>query len=173
MIEITDQSARVSLTARVEKHGPANVPAATLKFKFNGSNDFLSNIDPTMKPSIYRRPHKGESDIADGADTRLDDPNYLPCIKHPNLIGELVFSNKVVGATLTIDRGLGDKSNLVLSDVTADNFKAIPLEGGTCSYSFDVDVTPSIDQAGPVFMLNGQDVVLSLDPPREAQASML
>ncbi|OCZ84136.1 hypothetical protein A7P25_19025 [Achromobacter xylosoxidans] len=75
MFSITEQTARLQVTNRLEKHGPSNVPAMTLRLTFRAPNDILSEVDSTLKSSLYRRPHPGENDMADEADERMQDPS--------------------------------------------------------------------------------------------------
>lgn len=172
MFSITEQTARLQVTNRLEKHGPSNVPAMTLRLTFRAPNDILSEVDSTLKSSLYRRPHPGENDMADEADERMQDPNYLPRLRHPKMKNKVVIDEKIVGAEFTLHYGLGGPSNTVLDDVKVDNFQFDPQDGGTVECSIDIDMVPSEMAAGRIFMQNGQDVVFSVTPPEEPQASL-
>jgi hypothetical protein len=162
MFSMTAQECRMHFVSNTKKD---DQPAATLSFTYRTSNDVLSEFSPDLKASLYRRPHHGEGDIADNADTRLDDPGYLPCLKFPDMQNKVVLSAKVVGATVTVHHGISEKSDLVMEECTVRKFQLDPQEGGTVIVSMEVDCVPSKEQAGELHMKQNQDVVVTITPP--------
>lgn len=162
MYSVKEQECRMHFDSNTKKD---DQPAATLQFTYRTSNDVLSEFSPDLKSSLYRRPHKGEGDMADAADPRLDDPNYLPCLKYPNMQNKVMLSDKVVGATVAVHHGIGGKSDLVMEDCTVRKFQLDPQEGGTVVVSMEVDCVPTKEQAGELHMKQNQDVVITITPP--------
>ncbi|MGY6271049.1 hypothetical protein [Achromobacter denitrificans] len=165
MFSITAQECRMHFHSRSNKHGNERVPAATLQLTFRTSNDVLSEFSPELKSSLYRRPHPGEGDMADDADTRLDDPNYLPRLKFPNMKNKVSIDDKIVGATVTVHHGIGGKSDLVLDECLVDKFSFDPQDGGTVVVSLNVACDPSTSQAGELHGKQDQDVFITITPP--------
>lgn len=165
MFSITEQECRMHFHSRSNKHGNERVPAATLQLTFRTSNDVLSEFSPELKSSLYRRPHAGEGDMADDADTRLDDPNYLPRLKFPNMKNKVSIDDKIVGATVTVHHGIGGKSDLVLDECLVDKFSFYPQDGGTVVVSLNVACDPSTSQAGELHGKQDQDVFITITPP--------
>ena len=119
----------------------------------------------TLYRPLYRRPHPGEGDMADDADTRLDDPNYLPRLKFPNMKNKVSIDDKIVGATVTVHHGIGGKSDLVLDERLVDKFSFDPQDGGTVVVSLNVACDPSTSQAGELHGKQDQDVFITITPP--------
>ncbi|MCY1218253.1 hypothetical protein D9M72_301950 [compost metagenome] len=165
MFSIKEQECRLHFISRTNKHGNERVPAATLQLVYRSSNDVLSEFSPDLKASLYRRPHATEGDMADQADTRLDDPGYLPSLKYPNMKNKVSLADKIVGATVTVHHGIGGKSDLVLDECTVDKFSFDPQEGGTVVVSLNVACIPSAGQAGELHTKQDQDVVITITPP--------
>lgn len=165
MFSIHQQECRMHFISRTNKHGNERVPAATLQLVYRSSNDVLSEFNSDLKASLYRRPHNDEGDMADQADTRLDDPGYLPCLKYPNMKNKVSLADKIIGATVTIHHGIGGKSDLALDECIVDKFQFDPQEGGTVVVSLNVACMPSAGQAGELHMKQDQDVVVTITPP--------
>ncbi|AZR94997.1 hypothetical protein BBB39_15425 [Bordetella trematum] len=162
MYSAHEQECRLHFDSNTKKD---DQPSATLKLTYSTSNDVLSEFSPDLKASLYRRPHRGEGDMADNADPRLDDPGYLPCLKFPNMQNKVVLSEKVVGATVIVHHGIGGKSDLTMEECTVSKFRLDPQEGGTVVVSMEVDCVPTKEQAGELHMKQNQDVVVSIVPP--------
>lgn len=173
MFSIHEQPAKLHFTSRSEKNGENRIPAATLAFTFNAPNDVLSEFSPDLKASLYRHAHPGEGDMADEADPRAQDPNYLPRLKFPGMRNDIKLDTKIVGATVTLHHGIGGKSDLVLDECKVDAFEFIPQDGGTVIVSLNVACKPSTKYAGDLHGMQDQDVVVTIEPPREDQASLV
>lgn len=172
MFSIEEQECKMHITPRSERNGEEVVPAATLKLSFPAPNDILAEFSPDLKSSLYKRPNLAEADMADKADTRMDDPNYLPSLKFPKMKNTLSFEVNVVGATTTVDFGLGGDSNLILEDCVVDGFKLDPQEGGTVFVSFNVACHPTRDQYGDLCMMQDQLGVFTISPPTSPQMEL-
>lgn len=172
MFSIQEQPAKMHFTSRSQKEGDRRVPAVTLAFTFNAPNDVLSEFSPDLKASLYRRPHAGEGDVADNADTRLDDPSYLPRLKFPGMKNDIKLDTKIVGAVVTVHHGIGGKSDLVLDECLVDAFEFAPQDGGTVVVSLNVACKPSNALAGELHGHQDQEVVVTITPPDDGQGQL-
>jgi hypothetical protein len=173
MFAIDEQECKMHFTSRSERNGEEVVPAGTLKLSFRASNDILSEFGPDMKSSLYKRPDVAAGDLADKADTRLDDPNYLPKLKFPEIKSTIKLDHKVVGATVTVYFGTRGKSNIVLDECLVDNFELDPQEGALVVVSFNVAAHPTEGQFGKLCMLQDQFVTIKVAPPTADQGTLL
>ena len=168
MFHPTEQTGNLHWTARTEKAGKANVPASTAWFEFNAANDVLNHFDPDLKFSLYRKLRDSEMDIADGADERMSDPNYLPKLRHPDISNEfLTMKGSIVGATLVIH----GRTDAEYPDCVVDSYQIGPREGGTVRVKMRVNFKPQNVQW--FYDNNGQEVIFSIEPPTEAQGSLI
>lgn len=61
MLTLEKQKAKLtSLNLRAEVHGDEKVPAADIRFSFDAPNELLSEFDPALKSSFYRKPDAPE-----------------------------------------------------------------------------------------------------------------
>lgn len=83
MLQLERQKAKLTnLNPRAEKHGEEHIPAADLHFAFDAPNDVLSEFDPALKSSLYRKPDgNGEQQEL------IDHPGYLPKLRFPKMSG--------------------------------------------------------------------------------------
>lgn len=153
----------VNLNARAEKHGDQHVPAADLDFSFDAPNDVLSEFDPALKSSLYRR-----ADSNGDQQDLLDTPGYLPNLRFPAM-SAFKWEAKMVGGQLTVHYGTSERSDIVMDVAKADSFKFEPKDGGTVLVSFRAAVHPSEKQFGKLCSLIQEDVEISLAPPSAGQ----
>jgi hypothetical protein len=148
-----------SLNARAEKHGDENVPAADLAFTFNAPNDILSEFDPALKSSLYRKP-----DAAGDQADLLPEPGWLPKLRFPAM-SAFKWDFEMIGGQITIHYGPSGKGDIALDITKADGLKFQPKDGGTVEVSFRVAIRPSEKEIGKLFAMIQEDVELSLSPP--------
>lgn len=156
MLTLERQTARLtSLNLRAEKHGDENVPAADIKFSFEAPNELLSEFDPALKSSFYRKP-----DAQDAQAEMLDTPGYLPKLRFPKIPG-IKWDAEMIGAQLTVHYGTGGKSDIVL-EVDVDSFAFDFKDGGTVSTSFRAKAKPDDKQVAKLYGLIQCDCDISL-----------
>lgn len=109
MTKVTIQNVNV----RSELHGDEHVPAADLSIKMSTSNLVLSEFDGALRGMLYQKP-KGEAAQAqlEGVEPVTD----MPMLRCTTLEQPLKLKSEYAGYTLTIDRGLGGGSNIVVGD---------------------------------------------------------
>lgn len=163
MLTLEKQKTKLtSLNPRTEKHGDENVPAADLKFTFDGPNDVLSLFDSALKSSFYRKP-----DAQDAQGELVDEPGYLPKLRFPKIPG-IKWDAEMIGAKLTVHYGTGGKSDIVL-DVDVDGFAFEFKDGGTVSTSFRAKAKPDDKQIGKLYGLIQCEVDVSLAPAESSE----
>lgn len=165
--EIERQQVLLSnFNARSEVHGEEREPAADLKFEMTATNDILSEFDPDLKSSLFRR----ANETGDQQDLMPDPrPGYLPKLRFPNM-GEFAWSEKMVGMVLTIHL---NRTELTMGDCKVDGFRFEPIDGGNVAMTFRVQCKPDERQGGKLYTLIQQKVEITLRPANEAQSSLV
>jgi hypothetical protein len=163
MFELERQKAKLaSLNARAEKHGEENKPAADLTFTFDAPNDILSEFDPALKSSLYRK--------ADASDPQIElseVEGYAPKLRFPAMSG-FKWDYEMLGGTITVHHGIGERSDLAMELAKADRFSFEPKDGGTVAVTFRVIVHPTEKQVGRLFGMIQEEVHVTLEPPEAA-----
>ncbi len=158
MLTLEKQKAKLtSLNLRAEVHGDEKVPAADIRFSFDAPNELLSEFDPALKSSFYRKP-----DAQDAQAEMLDTPGYLPKLRFPKIPG-IKWDAEMIGAELVVHYGTGGKSDIVL-EVDVDGFAFDFKDGGTVSTSFRAKAKPDDKQIAKLYGLIQSECDISLAP---------
>lgn len=155
-----------SVNCRSEKHGPDDLmPAVDLSFTIDAPNTVLSSFDKHLLSSIY---FKSENGPVGGQGTLegVEELAALPNLRFPNM-GPLKWGKDLTGYTLTIDHGLGGKSELVLADCKVNEFRLNPKEGGTVEVKFRVQCSTSLNEKtlGKLSLLIQHEIPIKLAAP--------
>lgn len=160
MLQLERQKAKLTnLNPRAEKHGEEHIPAADLHFAFDAPNDVLSEFDPALKSSLYRKPD-GNGDQQE----LINEPGYLPKLRFPKMSG-FKWETVIKESVLVLHVG---RSDIALDFADADQFKFEPMDGGTVMVSFRVQCHPNEKQIGQLYRLIQEDVEISLRQPEHA-----
>lgn len=160
-IETTTKARLSSVNPRAERHGEELVPAVDLKFSIESSNDVLSEFHGALKSCLYFK-----SEASSGELDGVDPVSNLPNLRFPKLKMPLKWEEDLTGYTLTIDLGLGGKSNLELPSCAVNGFEIEPKEGGTVQVGFRVQaVRLSEKDIGKLATLVQHDLQIQLTPP--------
>ena len=148
---------------------PNENPGAALSFDLTVTNEILTMFDGSLRGFLY---YKSAASSTDGDQNRLEvDTNDLPNLTPAGQkIGKLHWDLELTGYTLTIDHGMGGKSNLVLQDCEASGFTFQPKEGGSVQMSFKLesqDVSEKI--FGKLATLKNREVQILFAPPEVDQ----
>jgi hypothetical protein len=95
----------------------------------------------------------------------------MPGEKH-NLVGivqPIALDYEGAGYTVTIDHGLGGKSNLVIEDAQVNNIRAECKEGGTVTLTLRVQFENNERLAGKLALLINHEVKVDVAPPAEQE----
>lgn len=158
MFSLANQAAKLtSVNPRAEIHGTDHVMAADLKFEIKVGNDVLSEFDPSLKSSLYKK--------ADGPQGELiTDAGHLPSLKFP-LMGPVKWGKEFSGYETVIHYGVSGAQDIHLIDCEVDNFRFDCQDGGTVAVSFRVIAHPEPTELGRLCEMIQQEVEMSLIEP--------
>jgi hypothetical protein len=161
-----------NVNVRSELHGDEHVPAVDLAFKLTGSNLLLSEFDGALRGMFYEKagkPSKEQQASLDGVEQVSD----LPLLRCRIIEQPIKLASEYVGYALTVDRGLGGASNIVLGDCGVDKFRADCKEGGTVELAFRVQAAKlGADVLGKLATLIGSEVSIMLTPAEAKQEAI-
>lgn len=145
-IELEKRTAQlVNLSANVELHGEDPQPVAYLKLAFGLTIDDLVLFSPTLRGAMF-------------------DNAVPPQRRVRELSGPFDCEGKIVGATLTIHRGIDAKSDIKLPGCTVDDFKLDPSDGGQVTFTCKVATHPDKRQIGDLFFMQKESIDVSIQP---------
>lgn len=158
MFSLANKAAKLtSVNPRAEIHGTDHVMAADLKFEIKVGNDVLSEFDPSLKSSLYKK--------ADGPQGELiTDAGHLPALKFP-LMGPVKWGKEFSGYETVIHYGVSGAQDIHLIDCEVDNFRFDCQDGGTVAVSFRVIAHPEPNELGRLCEMIQQEVEMSLIEP--------
>lgn len=158
MFSLANQAAKLtSVNPRAEIHGTDHVMAADLKFEIKVGNDVLSEFDPSLKSSLYKK--------ADGPQGELiTDAGHLPSLKFP-IMGPVKWGKEFSGYETVIHYGVSGAQDIHLIDCEVDNFSFDCQDGGTVAVSFRVIAHPEPTELGRLCEMIQQEVEMSLIEP--------
>lgn len=158
MFSLANQATKLtSVNPRAEIHGTDHVMAADLKFEIKVGNDVLSEFDPSLKSSLYKK--------ADGPQGELiTDAGHLPSLKFP-LMGPVKWGKEFSGYETVIHYGVSGAQDIHLIDCEVDNFRFDCQDGGTVAVSFRVIAHPEPTELGRLCEMIQQEVEMSLIEP--------
>lgn len=162
MFSLQNQSAKLtSVNPRAEIHGTDKVMAADLKFEIKVSNDVLSEFDPSLKSSLYKKADgSGQGEL-------IDDPGHLPVLRFP-LMGPIKWGKDFSGYEVIVHWGVSGQQDIHLVNCPVDQFRFECQDGGTVVVSFRVIAHPEGVTLGRLCEMIQTDVELSLIEPTEA-----
>jgi len=145
---------------RRELHGEDPQPAGDLKIVANLDAGELAQFHPALRSMLFCKNGDGGPDMVN---KQLDAPN----LRFPKLKTPLKWDDEVVGAYLTIEHGLGGKSDLGFEQCKVNNFEIDPTEGGRFTLTLRVQCHPGEREAGKLYLLQGEKITVTLTPPEE------
>lgn len=164
MFQLTDHTATLAkLTTRTEKHGDEDVPAASLRLKVAVASSLLDMFNPAIKKTFYCKPRVG-----DQQSIPFDKGDDRTAIAIPE-IRSISWDAEYPGYALSIGVGLESSEPVSLSDVTLSKFNFDFIEGGSAVVEFSVAGTPDGEQVARLYEWQGQDLQLTLTPPKAQQ----
>lgn len=154
-----------SVTNRVEKHGDDDKPAVSLGLEITTGNDILDRIDPTLRPSLFKR----KDDQPDLPDVE----QILPVLRSHSM-DRVMLTTAHDGWTLNVDDGIDHTKPMVFGKVKVDKMSVEPKQGGSIVLRFRCG-TSDIDarRLGKLGMHNGQSVWITLIAPKLAEGEVI
>lgn len=163
MFELTKTKIKLtSVNARAEIHGEERKAAFDLMFEAKCGNDILIPFHPELRQMLYKK-----NDAPDLIEQQ--DAEAITALRFPKM-GAIKWDQEYIGHTVTVDYGLGGKSDIVLGETKIDKFKFIAQEGGTVAVIFRVICHPETADVGRLCEFIQRDVEISIEPP-EAQTA--
>jgi hypothetical protein len=158
MFELTKAKVKLtSINARAEIHGEDRKPAFDIMFEAKSGNDVLTPFHSELRSMLYK---KNETpDLVDQVEG-----DALTALRFPKM-GTIKWEQEYTGYTVTVDYGLGGKSDIKLAEVKLDKFKFIPQEGGTVAVIFRVIAHPETEDVGRLCEFIQREVEITITPP--------
>ena len=167
MFALSNQQTSInSFTPRMEKHGPENVLAGTLKCETTMHNSVLDLFDKGFKKLLYRKPAPGEQ-----TELPLGESDGLTARKLPQ-VKPLSWDAAFPGYKIEIVSGLAVDEVLYLDDVEVSGFVFEALDGGSCKVKFTANFTQDGRTSGKLCQLIQETVELTLIPPSREEKEM-
>lgn len=152
----------VKVNPRDEKHGQDPKVATDLRLKFMLPSEELEQFGKGLKGFIYTDAKRGQQ-RTDGDPTEI----RFPCISYP-----IKMRDDVVGAKVTVHRGIDSKSDLEVDGAILKNFEVEPLAGGSVMIVLTASFYPDPKQEkklGKLCLLTGQEIEVTIDSPTESE----
>ena len=160
-----------NVNIRSELHGDEHVPAADISIRMTTSNTILSEFDGHLLSMLYQAPDRGPNAQQQPELDGVEPVSNLPLLRSNKIEMPLKLKNEFAGYELTVDRGLGAKSNIVVGDCMVNKVRVDCKEGGTVDLSFRVQAAKlSADVLGKLGTLIGNECEITLQAPTERQA---
>jgi hypothetical protein len=162
----------IDANPRSELHGKEHIPAIDLKFTMLAVNEWLAFFHEQLLHAFY----KGEPAAGDPAQPDLEGVEAvtsLPYLRFPKMRMPIGWGWEGTGFTLTVDHGMGGRSNLVLGDCKVDGFKFDMKEGGTVEITWRLQASKVEDKVmGKLCSLIQHDLEITLTAPSDDQQSL-
>ena len=153
---------------------PDEDPGVKMKLELQIPNDMLAHFDGFLKSALFTKGASSESARTaqlDGIPVVSDMPNLS---KIGMKIGRFNWEEELTGYMVTIDRGLGGKSNLVVTDCILSDWKFTPKEGGTVIARVSLESSNvSAKDWGAFAKLKSRTVEILAEPPKPVEDPQL
>jgi hypothetical protein len=139
-------------------------------------NSALEMFDPALRTILYSAASPGEAKRKQAQIEGVDAVSDMPALTATgSAIATIPWGKEQTGCTLTIERGAGDSSAIVLPEAVAKNFKITLEEGGSIKLNFQVHapvehLTPV--QGWALTNMHQRDVKITLVGPTVAQLAI-
>jgi hypothetical protein len=150
-LEIEDKNATImqfNPGMKTLKGAGVRLPVTVLRLEVTLDADVLAFFEPTLKDRYFVF---GAVDLIEGLVLR-DRNDVFPHDRN----------EEMSGARIKLQTGLGPA--MEFPDADLSKFKLSPVDGGMVVIVFDVEIKPDETQAGRLYMLQEQKVVLTVEP---------
>lgn len=165
-MSLETMTATMTFQPRLENAGEEKKGASTLHFVATCPNTILDQFEPQLRAAFYRRELKTD-EPTDLADQGAAPEDGLVRIKFRRIDGMIEWSEEFTEYALAIDYGIAAEPPIRLAPVKADAFRFAMRDGGSVIMKWRVSAHPSEEQAGKLYVLNGREVTLRLQPDGE------
>lgn len=132
---------------------------AEVTFELSLPSELLAGFDPTLRNCLFHKSGAVTHDL-------VNEQNDAPDVRFPSVLYPLKFKEQWEGAVVTIHKGLGGKSDLVLDEAAISTFEITPKNGGIFLLEFTSRSKPEQDSVfGRLASMLKTEVTISLTPP--------
>lgn len=158
----------LSLNVRTENHGDGLARAIDLKCQMDASNTFLNQLAPELLAMLFMPVEQPD------AQAKLDGvPDTMPLLRSHAIAWPLALEGDYSGYQITVDRGLGGTSNMVLQEAKLNKLRLTCMEGGTVQLQFRLQVSNVGDEViGRLSSYIKADMFIALLPPQVKPAAI-
>lgn len=158
----------LSLNVRTENHGDGLATAIDLKCQMDAPNTFLNQLAPELLAMLFMPVEQPE------AQAKLDGvPDTMPLLRSHSIAWPLALEGDYAGYQITVDRGLGGSSNMVLQEAKLNKLRLTCMEGGTVQLQYRLQVSNvGEDVVGKLSSYVKRDLFLALLPPQVKPAAI-
>lgn len=160
-----------TVNIRSENHGSEHVICMDWGVTIEVPNDWLDKLDPALKPMFYKAVPAGDEESAQAALEGVESVSAMPLLRTTNVKFPMALTHEFVGYQLTVDHGLGGKSDLVLREVKVNKFAIDCKEGGTVLVSFRIQAqrVSETERGCLSSFIKGAETKIALKAPQERQ----
>jgi hypothetical protein len=163
---------------------PGTNPGCGLNFTMTVGNDMLTMFDGGLRGALFtKNASSSPTPSAKQRQKTLDgvqpDPRVLPPSDLPNLteigkkLGRFGWDLELTGYDLTLDHGMGGKSNITLADCKLTNWSFKCKEGGSVEVKFRAESTDVTEKThGKLALLKTLEFPILLTAPEVVQQDM-
>jgi len=154
-----------------KNRAPGENPGAALSFSMLLSNDALSYFDGSLKSFLYGKQANGSAESQQGGLDAVEPVSDMPNLTKAGMkLGKLHWGQEYTGYELTIEHGMGGKSDLQIADSTLSKFVFIPKEGGSFELQFLLESQDVPEKVfGKLATMKNTEVSILLTPPEVVQ----
>lgn len=158
----------LSLNVRTENHGDGLARAIDLKCQMDAPNTFLNQLAPELLAMLFMPVEQP------GAQAKLDGvPDTMPLLRSHSIAWPMALEGDYSGYQITVDRGLGGTSNMVLQEAKLNKLRLTCMEGGTVQLQFRLQVSNVGDEViGRLSSYIKADMFIALLPPQVKPAAI-
>lgn len=158
----------LSLNVRTENHGEGLARAIDLKCQMDAPNTFLQQLAPELLAMLFMPVEASEPQA------KLDGvPETLPLLRSHVIKWPMELEGDYSGYQITVDRGLGGTSNMVLQEAKLNKLRLTCLEGGTVQLQYRLQVSGVGDEViGRLSSYIKADMFVALLPPQVKPAAI-
>lgn len=156
-------------TLAAKDRKPDEPPGAQLLIAATLSSAMLAMFDGYLPGMLYRKASAGKQGKLEG----IEGDELTSIGDH---VHRMPWVYEQTGCEVVIDRGLGGKRNITLSDCKVHRVSFAPQQGGSVKVQWTVDAPAQTDEVrGKLTGLKATDIELTIEPPtaeRDAQGDV-
>lgn len=158
----------LALNVRTENHGDGLARAVDLKCVMDAPNTFLEQLAPELLDMLYKAVEREEDQA------KLEGvPETKPLLRSHAIKFPMGLEGDYSGYQITVDRGMGGTSNMVLQEVSLNKLALTCKEGGTVQLHYRLQVSNVGDEViGKLSSYIKSDMFIALLPPQMKQEAI-